>query len=423
MKEDLLQYIWQLRLFDQIELKTIGGESIEIINPGKLNVHSGPDFLDARIKIGTTTWAGNVEIHLKTSDWYEHGHQSDPAYENLILHVVLSHDLKEKKFESERPILALQGRIDRNLLLKYAAMMKNKEQIPCSGLIDKVDNSFIGMHFQSIIINRLIHKTDFIKELLEQKSGDWAEVCYILTARYFGFNVNNKPFEQLARILPMKIIAKHRQSLLQVEALLFGQAGLLQETYEDQYAQALWSEYKHLARLYELTPMKGVAWKTMRLRPSNFPTIRIAQFANLVSKSNSLFSKIVETTAIDDLKKLFVTEASSYWNDHFMFDKFSPDSKKQIGAGSRDILLINVVAPLLFHYGAYTGNQSLKDRAIDLLNDLKAEKNKYTNIWQAMKIPIHNALESQAVIFLSQEYCAQKKCLECAIGSKILAVR
>jgi len=422
MKEDLLQFIWQFRLFEQQGLRSLQGEAISVLQPGSLNTHSGPDFLDAKVRIGETTWVGNVEIHLKTSDWFHHGHQADPAYENIILHVVLEHDLKNKKLENERPILVLNNKINRSLLVKYAAMMKSKNKIPCYGLLHTIEPVFISIYFQRLIVERLQQKSLFIKELLEQYSGDWTEVSYILTARYFGFSTNSKPFEQLARSLPLRLIAKHRISTLQVEALLFGNAGFLNEDLEDQYAQALWNEYQYLNKLYKLQPMRQQAWKMMRMRPSNFPTIRISQFANLMVKSESLFSKIIETKNIDKLKSLFDTAASDYWNEHFMFDKAAPKSKKHIGQGSKENLLINVVAPILFQYGATVGDDDFKDRAMELLSTLKPEKNIYSNQWMIEKIEMNSALDSQAALYLSQNYCRMKRCLKCAIGNKIMSV-
>jgi hypothetical protein len=420
MKEDLLQFIWQFRLFELQGLKTLQGESVEIIKPGMLNRNSGPDFNEAIVKIGTTTWAGNVELHLKTSDWFLHGHHSDPDYDNVILHVVNVHDLKKEELINERPILILQNRIRKNMLSQYEAMMKSKSGLACKSFLHKIDSSFATIYFQRLIVERLQEKAGMVGAILEQTTGDWSETCYILTARYFGMQVNNVPFEQLARSLPLRIISKHRKSTLQVEALLFGQAGLLNDAYTDSYAQALWSEYQYFSKLYGLKAMKSNAWKMMRMRPANFPTVRISQLAKLLVQSESLFSKLITIKDFEQLALLFDTEASAYWTDHYMFDKTAPSSVKHFGKNAIEILLINVVAPILFAYGDHIGEQGLKDRAVDLLSFLKTEQNKITKLFTQQHIQLKTAMDSQAVLHLFAKYCEKKLCLNCAIGNKIL---
>lgn len=421
MKEELLQFIWQFRLFEQTNLKTWHGESLEVIKPGKANGDAGPDFSDALIRIGTTIWAGNIELHTKSSDWFSHGHHADPGYDNVILHVVYMHDIESQQLSTERPVLVLEDKINHRLIAQYQTMMKTRYGIACESLLHRVDPVFVAMYFQRLIAERLEEKSKNILSILHQNTGDWAETCYILTARYFGMGINNKPFEQLARSLPLKLIAKHRKSTLQVEALLFGQAGMLHDALHDPYPQALLNEYRYLSKLYKLQPMKPGVWKMMRMRPSNFPTIRLSQLAQLLVKSESLFAKITETKEIKQLTKLFDTKASPYWDEHFMFDKPAPKSEKPFGQNAKELLLINVASPILFAYGLHLDNQEMKDRAIEWLSSIKSESNKITKIFTKHHLPMTSALDSQAALHLYANYCEKKRCLHCTIGSHVLS--
>ncbi|MFN4123719.1 MAG: DUF2851 family protein [Flavobacteriales bacterium] len=421
MKEELLHFIWQFRLFDQTTLKTLQGESLEIIKPGKHNRDAGPDFSEALVRIGATTWAGNIELHTKSSDWFSHGHHTDPGYDNVILHVVYSHDIQNEQLSAERPVLVLENKINHRLIAQYQAMMKTRGGIACESLLNRIDLAFVDMYYQRLIAERLEEKSTAVLDILHQNTGDWAETCYILTTRYFGMGINNKPFEQLARSLPLKIIAKHRKSTLQVEALLFGQAGMLHDALHDPYPQALWNEYQYLSKLYNLRSMKPGIWKMMRMRPSNFPTIRLSQLAQLLVKSESLFAKFTETKEIKQLNKLFDTKASAYWEEHFMFDKPAPRQEKPFGKSAKDLMLINVVSPILFAYGLHQDNQEMKDRAVEWLSYIKSESNKVTKIFTKHHLPMTSALDSQACLHLYVNYCEKKHCLQCAIGSHILS--
>ena len=435
MQEALLHHIWKFRLFDMNQLSTVDGETLEIIHPGKHNSDSGPDFFDSRIKIGGTLWAGNVELHIKTKDWQKHNHQNDGAYDNVILHVVYDNDAGLKS-NSQIPILELKSHISQSILKTYDTLMLNQNKIPCSASISGVDDFTFSNWLDRLLIERLEHKTKSIQAMLEQNKNNWEETFYVHLARNFGFKINALPFEMLARSLPLQHLAKHKSELFQIEALLFGQAGLLQSEFTDEYPQRLRKEYDFLKSKFGLQPMDTHLWKFMRLRPVNFPTIRIAQFARLVVNSSHLFSKLLEIKNAKQAFELFDVEAGEYWNTHFMFDKVSEkaengeallpflnsgiDSKKHLGKTSIENILINTVIPFLFYYGKQKAISKIQNRALELLENISAEKNNIIDKWTALSVKCENAYQSQALIQLYNFYCSEKKCLFCAVGNKIL---
>lgn len=450
MQEALLHHIWKFRLFDMNQLKTVGAETIEIIHPGQHNTDSGPDFFNARIRINDTIWAGNVELHIKTSDWQKHHHQNDEAYDNVILHVVFENDLTIKSSSSNDtttnfsslskqstiPILELKTRISESLLLRYDTIMLNQNKIPCSGSLSAVDAFTFSNWTDRLLIERLELKTKAIAQLLVQNQNNWEETFYVMLARNFGFKINAVPFELLARSLPVAHLAKHKNEIFQIEALLYGQAGLLQSDFKDEYPTRLRAEYDFLKTKFGLENMDAHLWKFMRLRPVNFPTIRIAQFAQLIHNSSHLFSKLLDVKNAKQAFDLFDVKASDYWSTHFMFDKTTPHSderspdsyrdgdedngSKHLGKTSIENILINTVVPILFHYGKQKGIQKIQNRAFEFLESITAEQNNITKQWIRHKVPCENAYQAQALIQLYNFYCSEKKCLSCAIGNKIL---
>lgn len=427
MQEALLHHIWKFRLFDMNQLATVGGEAIEIIHPGKYNTDSGPDFFDARIRIADTLWAGNVELHIKTSDWQKHNHQNNVAYDNVILHVVFDDD---SAIQNNIPVLELKSRISESLLKSFDTLMLNQNKIPCSGSVSTVDEFTISNWLDRLLIERLENKTKSIEVMLQQNQNNWEETFYVHLARNFGFKINAVPFELLARSLPLQHLAKHKSELFQIEALLFGQAGLLQSDFNDDYPTRLRKEYDFLKSKFNLQNMDAHLWKFMRLRPVNFPTIRIAQFAQLIYYSSHLFSKLLEIKNVKQAYDLFDVEGSEYWKTHFMFDKFSspePNIKgeefsgdKHLGKTSVENILINTLVPFLFYYGKQKGIAKVQNRALEFLENINAEKNNITDKWIALKVKCDNAYQSQALIQLYNFYCSEKKCLFCAIGNKII---
>ena len=420
MKEEFLHFVWKHQLFQTGSLFTTEGETLTIIRQGQYNTHAGPDFFDARIKIGDTTWAGNIEIHFKASDWNRHGHQVDPVYRNTILHVVIDNDTPVfTDQDSPIPVLILKWPpwIEKN----YEMLIESHDWISCASNLYQVDPFRIRFFLNGIIIERLQQKLETIQSLLNSTKQNWGETFYCMVARSFGLRENALPFEMVARSLPLAILAKHHDSLFQIEALIFGQAGLLgEELFGDEYYIELRNEYRFLAGKYGLLPIEGHLWKFMRMHPGNFPTIRLAQFATLIYQSQGLFAKIMEAENTEALKKLFTLTASAYWDDHYCFNKPSPKKKKVFGDQIFNLILINVIVPFYFLFGENQNKLILKDRALEILEQLPAEENSSVRRWVKAGINATNALESQALLQLQRFYCEQKRCLECTIGHKII---
>ncbi|HEY3370933.1 MAG TPA: DUF2851 family protein [Prolixibacteraceae bacterium] len=420
MKEDFLQFIWKHGLYLTDKLETTDGEPIEIISPGQSNYDSGPDFFNARVRIGQTSWAGNIEIHQKSSHWYQHKHDSDAAYDNVILHVVEVHD-KNVQVKSHRlPTFILSYRDE--ILNNYEHLLKSNHWIACQERLPQVDPFILRFWFSALMIERLESKTGEIVKLLEQNKNNWNETFYQLLARNFGMKTNALPFELLAKSLSLNLLSKHNNDLFQIEALLFGQSGLLNETLlGDDYYLSLRKEYSFMYKKYGLSGMESHLWKFMRLRPINFPTIRIAQLARLLHHSSALFSHILETENLDELRQLFKVTASSYWDTHYRFNKPSGESRpKALGELAFNNLVINAIVPMLFVWGDQHMDQGMKDRALLLLEKLDAEDNQIIRKWNEAGIESRTAFETQALLQLKNNYCDQKKCLNCQLGAKII---
>ncbi|WP_340114489.1 DUF2851 family protein [Maribellus mangrovi] len=420
MPEEFLQYIWENRLFIT-EVKTEAGDRLEIIDQGKRNTDAGPDFFNARIRIDNTIWAGNIEIHQKASDWLKHGHQKDKAYDNVILHVVESPDVEVSRTDGT-PIPALHLQYSEKLANNYRHLLDSKTWIPCEDQFHKIDPVLLQLGFNRLMIERLENKTGEILAKLKQNNNDWNETFYQILARTFGFKVNALPFELLAKSLPISILGKHKDNLFQLEALLFGNSGLLnQQLLGDDYYIRLREEYSFLYKKYGLKAIEGHLWKFLRLRPVNFPTVRIAQLAAIIHGSDTLFSKILEAKNLQELTDLFRVKASDYWDTHYNFNKLSKRKvSKELGDTSIQIAIINVVIPMLFVYGERQNKPALKNRALELLEQLPAEKNSIIGKWSELGIKARSAFESQALLQLKNNYCEQKKCLNCQIGAKLL---
>lgn len=420
MKEEFLHFIWDHSLFDKSSLKTVTGDKLEILSTGMPNTNSGPDFFNARIRIGETTWAGNIEIHPKSSHWFQHKHETDQAYSNVILHVVEHYDKPVIIKGEELPTLEL--RYSPKLLENFEQLLKSKQWIACEEKLHSVDPFILRFWYSSLMIERLQAKTEDILQILRQNANNWNETFYQLLSRNFGMKTNAIPFELLARSLPLQILSKHKNNLFQLEALLFGQAGLLNEMLlGDDYFLELRNEYSFLHKKYNLPGVDAHLWKFMRLRPVNFPTIRIAQLAALVHQSSALFSRILEIEDLDELRKLFEVTASNYWDTHYRFNKPSAENRpKHLGETIFQNLVINTIAPLLFVYGEQHSSQAMKDLALYFLEKLPPELNQITDKWNERGIESRSAFESQALIQLKKQYCENKKCLHCQLGAKII---
>lgn len=420
MKEEFLQFIWKHGLLRKTDLKTTDGQPLEIISSGRFNTDSGPDFFNAKIRIGETIWAGNIEIHQKSSHWYRHRHNTDDAYNNVILHVVEFKDSPVLVKSQALPTLIISYPIE--ILENYEQLLHSAKWIACEDKLPEYDPFLLRFWFSSLMIERLQEKTGDILILLEQNKNNWNEAFYRLLARNFGMKTNAQPFDLLAKSLPLQILSKHKTDLFQIEALLFGQSGLLNETLlgEDYYL-SLRKEYSFLFKKYGLSGIESHLWKFMRLRPINFPTIRIAQLAMLIHHSIALFSRILETEDLDELRKLFGVSASEYWNTHYSFNKISKDNHpKTLGETAFNNLVINTIVPLLFVYGDQHLDEAMKDRALLLLEKLPPESNQIIRKWGELGIESRTAFETQALLQLKNKYCEFKKCLNCQLGAKII---
>jgi len=420
MTEAFLYYLWKYKLFTSALVGT-KGEQINILKTGTENTDSGPDFFNARLKINEDSWAGNVEMHLRSSDWYRHGHDKDAAYNNTILHVVFEHDKDVFTEDGQELVcLELKGKFNMNSLKRYEYLLHNKNWIPCENSISEFPN-FDWIHWmERVMVERLEAKSAFVEEFLKNTNNHWEQAFFVSLAGYFGQKINKLPFQILARSVDLNILAKHKDQLFQIEAILFGQAGMLDMENTSEYQQKLAKEYDFLRKKYKLVSMPYHLWKYMRLRPAAFPDIRIAQLAQLISNRDFLFSKILEINSIKKLEELFDANASLFWDKHYRFQVESKKRVKKLGKTSRLGIIINSVIPFLFVYGKINGQQEYCDRALDLLSQLPAEKNyitkKFTSFGKAPK----NALESQAQIQIKQQYCDFKKCLNCGVGLYLL---
>ena len=421
MNEAFLHHIWKFSLYNSNGLATTDGERVEVIKAGQHNTDSGPDFFNAQVKIGETLWAGNVEIHLKSSEWNRHSHTADASYNNVVLHVVYEHDEEVFTQEHIRMVtLELKGRFDPALFRNYQNLIESSRWIPCESRISQVDDITISTWLERLLIERLENKTRSVLESLRQNKNNWEDAFYHLLARNFGFRTNSLPFELLARSLPLSYLRKHNDQPKQIEALLFGQSGLLEKKFRDDYANNLKTEYEFLRKKYGLSPMDGSQWKFLRLRPSNFPTIRIAQFAWMMNNSHGLFSKVLEAESVETLCSLFSASLSDYWNSHYTFDRPSPVHKKSLGEGAIHNIVVNTAVPSLFAYGTYWNDESIKNKALHFLEKLGPETNAIIDKWNALGLTSSNAGRTQALLQLKNDYCNLKKCLICSVGNKII---
>lgn len=420
MTEEFLHYIWQFRLL-KTDLQTEDGESLTVLHPGFPNHDGGPDFFNSRIRIGNTIWAGNVEIHINASDWFRHKHHKDKAYDNVILHVVLANDLQVFDRNQKRiPTVMVKGCFAETIYERYKGFLNNRLWIPCEQLIRTVPDIHFDQWSSALAIERLEQKTVQIQKSWGACKQDWDETFYQNLLKAFGFKINAHPFELLAKSLPLKILLKHRDNLFQIEALLFGQARMLDRSFSEAYPEQLKEEYQFLQGKYSLRPIEGGLWKFLRLRPSNFPSIRIAQLAVLFASTDNLLSSLLEFNTLSSIQELLSVTASGYWNSHFIFGKTSLLRPKLLGAYSIRLIALNLVVPFLFFYGMEKGITDFKEKGIKMLEHLPGEINAGLNHWKRLGMPVMNALNTQALIQLKTNYCDNKRCLDCRIGNKIL---
>lgn len=421
MRESFLHFLWRWRRFAHRDLLTTQGQSLEILHPGDWNTHAGPDFFNARLRLDDTIWAGNVEMHLKASEWMAHGHQNDSAYDNVILHVVLEEDQPVVLASGQRiPCLELKNRIPANILETYQRLEHERSWIPCESFFTQTPDIVRLNWLDRLLVERLEQKTAAIAAMLETTGNHWEETFYRLLARNFGLKVNAEPFEALARSLPLSMLARHLHHPLQIESLFLGQAGLLQVVFQETYPNELAREYRFLQHKYQLTPMNPEQWKFLRLRPANFPSIRIAQFSALILQSTQLFSQILEAGSLREIEHLFTVEPGEYWLTHFQLDRPSVKRNKTPGRDFIHLLVINTIVPFLFYYGKLKNADRYQKKAFEMLESLPAESNAILDGWRDLGAEAKHAYQSQALIHLKTRYCDAKRCLECAIGNAIL---
>lgn len=416
MNERLLQFIWQYQHFNKNMLQTTDDQPIQVIFPGLPNNNQGPDFLNAKVKIGDTTWAGSIELHINSSDWQLHKHSSDDNYRNVILHVVWNNDCEPGL---AFPALELRTIVSKLLLHKYEEMMRSVKFIPCENSIGRVNDIVVMAWKERMMIERLEQKAQYIESLLVANNRHWEETCWWLLARNFGAKVNSDSFEMMARQLPLKILARHKGRLLKLEALLMGQAGLLKRRVVDEYPVMLQQEYNFLKKKYGF-PENPVAVHLLRMRPANFPGIRLSQLAAVLEQTLHLFTMILDANEPAEIEKLFQVKASAYWDTHYVFDEKVNAAEKMLGKEMMKNIFINTIVPLLYTYGHSGNGETYKKKALMWMEKTGPETNRITKGFVNMGISNVTAFDSQALIQLKDKYCDQKLCLQCAVGNKIL---
>lgn len=424
MSEDFLYFLWQFQYFQKSNLQTAAGEALQILAVGLRNTNAGPDFLNGRVLIDGLEWVGNVEMHLRSSDWHRHTHTHDPAYDSVILHVVWENDaVIERPDGSLVPTLALKPLTSLLLLQRYRSLLDSREVIPCANQFESVPELQKRSMLDRALLQRLQRKAATVHEMLARNQQDWEETTYQLLAQNFGFKINAEPMLRLAQGLPLKVLLKHRDNLTQLEALLLGQSGLLTNAPgTDDYSLTLEREYSFLATKYGVNShqLRAHEWKFLRLRPANFPTVRLAQLATLIQQQTSFFSLFIHTEKMEQLSNVLHVQQSDYWRKHYLFQKESAVKVPALGKTSVENIIINTVVPLLAAYSEARDNHSFLDKAMEFLEQLPTEKNHVTDLWVTLGQTTKTAFDSQAVIELYTHFCQPKHCLNCTIGTTLL---
>ena len=422
MQEDFLHYLWKLKKFETLNLQTTKGEQVVIQNVGTHNYHTGPDFFNAQLIIAGQLWAGNVEIHIKSSDWYVHNHEVDPNYDNVILHVVWEHDTPVfRKDNSEIPTIQLKNYVSQVALNNYAKLFNSKlTWINCENTIANVNPFIVTNWLERLFFERLESKAKAIEAILKASNNNWEAVLFKLLAKNFGLKVNGDAFFSLANSFDFSVVRKQQSNLQSLEALFFGQANMLEDDIQEAYYIALQKDYAFLKQKFKIDNTSVSPFQFFRLRPPNFPTIRLSQLANVYHIHHNLFSKVIASDSVADIYKLFSVSTSPFWESHYTFDKVSSARKKHITKSFVDLLLINTIIPLKFCYAKQQG-KSIEEEIVNLMQQLKPEKNGIVDKFASLKVVSESALESQAIIQLKNLYCDKNRCLKCAIGNTILA--
>ena len=422
MQEQLLHFIWHRQIFNRSQLLTTGGQEIEIMHPGIPNHDQGPDFLQARIRIGEHIWAGHVEIHVWSSAWYQHMHERDTHYNNVILHVVWEEDVPVKTASGiTLPCLVLHNRVEKELLERYSHLMHNVEWVPCATSLHTVSQMIRTAWLERLMSERLEQRIDVIQRIFDRCQQNYEQTFFVLLSRYLGAPANSDAMENLGLQLPLHTLRRHGDRIDQIEAMLFGVAGMLTKDLHDDYPKQLKSEFDFLRKKYGLRIIPALQWKFMRMRPVHFPTIRIAQLAVIVSKAIHFIPLLKQYSNVEEWISFFsVKPQHAYWNTHYHFSKISPVAEKNLGRDTAVSLIINLVAPFMFFYGRMQGADAIRNQSVRLLESLPPEKNVITRGWSAGGWEAADAGQSQAQLHLKKEYCEQRRCLHCAIGLQLM---
>jgi hypothetical protein len=420
MKEDFLHYIWQYKKFSLQDLKTVQGEEVVILNSGQYLQQAGPDFFNAQIAIDGQKWAGNVEIHIKSSDWYIHNHERDDAYDNVILHVVWEHDAEVfRANNSEIPVLELKHYVDKGLLDNYTTLTAAKSWIYCEKELEAMDSFVLDNWKERLFFERLQRKAAPILALAKETNNGWEAVLFCFIAKNFGLNTNGNIFYSIASSIPFAVVRKESFEQENIEALLFGRAGLLQGEFEDVYVIDLQVRYNYIVHKHQLQEAYVDEVQFFKHRPDNFPTIRLSQLAQLYHQHQNLFSKIINAVSLQELYDIFKVQASDYWQSHYRFDKESPRKRKMLTTSFIDLVIINTIIPFRFAYAQNTGKE-ISEELISLLQQVAPEKNSIIDKFTYYKIPVASAYDTQSLLQLKNEYCAHKRCMQCALGLELL---
>ncbi|MBO4810228.1 MAG: DUF2851 family protein [Prevotella sp.] len=430
--EQLLHYVWKHKMLPLTPLATTDGREVEVIDPGLHNRNAGPDFFNAKVRIGGTLWVGNVELHLRSADWYAHGHDRDPHYNNVVLHVVSQADA-EVLTEDGKYLPQMELQVPLQVKEHYEELLHADRYPPCYKVVGQLSSLLVHSWMAALQTERLEQKTQAIARRAELAQGSWEDAFFQTLARNYGFGINGEAFEQWAQGIPLNAVGKHRDDLFQVEAFFMGQAGLLtpgsipqrhrDDALQEGYFTRLRNEYLYLQHKFQLQPMDYAAWRFLRLRPQNFPHIRIAQMATLYHERRLGLSTLLECQSVEQLRQLMATHVTPYWETHYGFGAESAKSGKWLSKASADLLIINTAIPMLFAVGRHRHNEDLCDRAFDLLEQMKAERNHIITMWQECGLPVKTAGDSQALIQLKREYCDRKECLRCRFGYEYLRIK
>ncbi len=417
LSEELIYYAWSMKAFDHNQLFTTKGEAVEILSYGTRNFSSGPDFLNGKVKIDGVIWAGNIEMHVLSSDWKKHNHDSDNAYKNVILHVVYEDD----KSPNDLPVLVMKDRINKNILDQFDALMESTTWVACQPIISNAKLDRFPIWANKLAVERIANKADKIKNSKAYREKDWAQLMYEYIARYFGATENSDSFESLATRLPYNIILKNKSDRFIIESLVFGVAGFFEKETDDEYFLKLKTEFLFQQKKYNLTPLKLVEWRNFGMYAAGSPTFRLAQFAAFIFNSNNIFDQCLDIKTADDLKRLLDGSLSEYWQNHYSFTKETTAIKSHtLSSDLKERVIMNAIVPVLFMYAKEIDDSALAEQAIDFLVSLKPENNSIITKWKSLGLKATNALESQALIELKNKYCDAKRCLSCAIGRELV---